>query len=343
MKVDIVFAIAFVACIALIPFAGMQQAPAQPANRPSQVVPTEAVQASPQTPSQPEPQAPPPEGKANFRILDLTTGKVFSMTLRDFVRGAVAAEMPASYHPEALKAQAVAAYTYAVRQSMLQEQTPDPALKGADFAADPQNLKTVITEKQAKEFYGESFGVLWPKICAAADSVAGEMLVHDGLPILAAYHAISAGQTEAAEYIWQRPLPCITPVESKGDILSAGFESSTSFTRSELSELLTIALPGITLPAAPEDWFVIEQRSPSGYVTQIAVGAELLTGQQLRTLLDLRSSCFTVEYTGGRFVFKVKGYGHGAGLSQYGADFMARQGSNYQEILQHYYPGAQLV
>lgn len=280
----------------------------------------------------------------SFRILNRSSGRVEEVSARDFVRGAVAAEMPALYHPEALKAQAAAAYTYAVFQTLQQRQNPDPSLQGADFSADPSQLQVWMTREDALAFYGQSFDLCWGRVCAAADAAGGYLLLWQGRPIAAAYHAISAGATEDAAHIWEgEPLPCLRAVESEGDLLAAGYESSLSLTAAQLAEKLTAALPKLTLPQNREEWVVPLEHSPSGYVTRVQVGDQTLSGQQLRFLLGLRSSHFQVEEKDGVFTFRVQGYGHGAGLSQNGADYMARQGASFDEILLHYYPGATLA
>ena len=137
--------------------------------------PARALPAVVQPASLPQPEASSPEAKPEpaqetgiytrapqrFFVLNESTGKVEERAAEDFVRGAVAAEMPALFHPEALKAQAVAAYSYSVRQALRQRDDPDPALQGADFAADPENLKVCLTETRAREFYGEDFDFFW--------------------------------------------------------------------------------------------------------------------------------------------------------------------------------------
>jgi len=285
-----------------------------------------------------------PKAPAVFRVLNSSTGRVEEMTAQDFVRGAVAAEMPALYHPEALKAQAVAAYTYGAKQALEQRTNPTPELKGADFAIDPQNLQVCLTEKEAKEFYGEQFEFYWTKVCKAADQAGAYILLYNGLPAATAYHAISAGSTEDATYVWQgEALPYLQAVESGGDLLAAGYESTVTFTAQELKNKLEQALPGLELPEDRNRWVVPLEWSPSGYVTLVQVGEENMTGLELRFLLGLRSSHFQVEQRQGVFTFRVQGYGHGVGLSQNGADYMARQGATFDEILLHYYPGTVLA
>ncbi len=302
-----------------------------------------------QHPSEDSPQASLPAstvsayGVDHFKILDQSTGKVVSVPLRDFVRGAIAAEMPVSFHPEALKAQAVAAHTFALHNHIVQQQNPDPTLKGADFAADPSNMLVYITEEKAKEFYGNNGDLYWSKICQAADSVLPYVLEYDNEPIVAAYHAISAGQTENAANVWIGSAPYLQAADSEGDILAPDYETTASFSADEVEEKLLSAHPDIHLPTNPEDWFNIQELSPSGYVVQTEIGGVNIPGKEIRELLGLRSHNFQVEYgTDDQFYFTVRGYGHGVGLSQYGADFMARQGYTFDEILRNYYTGVNL-
>ena len=277
-----------------------------------------------------------------FRILDQSSGVVRTVSVRDFVRGAVAAEMPASFHPEALKAQAVAAHTLALHHHFTQQKTPDPTLRGADFAADPTNLKVYVTEDIMQSFYGDKAEYYWGKICEAADSVVSYILEYEQEPIVAAYHAISSGRTEDASNVWVGSAPYLTAVESEGDILAPGYETTATFTVWQMHELLTTAFPDIELPEAPEEWFGLPKRSESGYVVSIRVGNQELHGKDVRTALDLRSHNFEVIATEAGFTFTVCGYGHGVGLSQQGADYLARQGESFDSILDTYYPGAQL-
>lgn len=278
-----------------------------------------------------------------FKILDQTTGEVKTVPLRDFVRGAVAAEMPALFHPEALKAQAVAAHTFALHSRLQQQESPDPALKGADFEADPSNMKVYITEEAAREFYGDDADFYWQKICDAADSVLNVVLVYDDEPIVAAYHAISAGRTEDASNVWIGSAPYLAPVDSSGDILAPDFESTETFTDEEARVRLASAVPGLELSGDPAGWFGEPVRSESGYVLTIPVGDTEVAGKDIRTIFDLRSHHFEVSHVDGEFVFTVEGYGHGVGLSQNGADFMARQGATFEEILANYYSGVSIA
>ncbi len=278
-----------------------------------------------------------------FLVYNHTTQRVESVSDVDFIRGAIAAEMPGVFHIEALKAQGVAAYTFAVRQAMIQQESPDPLLEGAHFSADPPNLQVYMTRNEAEEFYGEDFYIYWTKVTRAAQEVMGYILLYEEQPAATAYHAISAGQTESAANIWDgEPLPYLQSVESSWDELSPGYETVLTFTSDELQEFMLEYNPNTIFQQDPSLWFSNLEHSNSGYVTSVSVGDQVLSGLELRNLLGLRSSHFDVEYNG-NFIFTVRGYGHGAGLSQNGADYMARQGSTFDEILMHYYPDTTLA
>ncbi len=278
-----------------------------------------------------------------FKILNRSTGKVDKVSMQDYVRGALAAEMPATFHLEAMKAQAVAAHTYALNLKRQNENGTDSTLKGADFSADPQNWLGYVTEDLARERFGDNFEVYWNKICKAADSVMQYVLVYEEQPIVAAYHAISAGQTEDAANVWLTGVPYLVPVESQGDQLAPGYESAVTFTQAQIKEKLSKAYPESNFSADPAAWFGNIQRSESGYITSVTACGVQMHGKELRELLGLRSSNMEITYANGQFTIVVKGYGHGVGLSQYGADYMARQGDSFDIILSHYYPGTQLA
>ena len=199
-----------------------------------------------------------------------------------------------------------------------------------------------MTEEMARERYGDQFELYWSKICEAADSTLGYVLTYDGQPILAAYHSTSNGETEDAVNVWSASVPYLVPVESEGDLLAPDFATTETFTPKEVRALFSTAYPSLTFPTSQEDWFVVKERSDSGYVTQIQVGDQILHGKEVRQVLGLKSSDFTVSFQNGTFAFQVEGYGHGVGLSQYGADYMARQGATFDEILTHYFTGAKL-
>ena len=272
-----------------------------------------------------------------LRILDEQTGEIFTVSGREFVRGALAAEMPPTFHPEAMKAQAVAAHTYAL--ACKAQNTG----KAYDLTADPQNWRSYTTEQVFRERYGSYADAYWKAICSAADPVAAYLLIWEGEPIVAAYHSMSSGVTEDASNVWQGGKPYLVPVESTGDPLAPDYETHTFFPVEQVAQAVRSTCPSAQLDGDPSGWFEITERSEGGYVTGLLAGGQNLSGTRLRSLLGLRSADFDISCDGTQFCFTVRGYGHGVGLSQYGADYMARQGATFDEILLHYYTGATLA
>ena len=283
-----------------------------------------------------------PSSAEVYRVLRTDTGEIEEISARDYVIGAVAAEMPASYAPEALKAQAVVSHTYAERIRLQNRRCPDPSLRGADFSDDPAQYQGFYGEEQMRLAFGQHYAEFRDKIAAAADAAGGLLLCSDGEPIVAAFHAVSAGQTEASETVWGSALPYLVPVSSAWDKSAPHFEEETVRSADTVRKALTAKFPQIILPAEPADWFTLTEISGSGTVQTLRCGSETMSGQTLRELLALRSACFTVAVRGDGFVFTTKGFGHNVGMSQYGAGVMAEQGADFAAILAHYYPGAEL-
>ena len=273
-------------------------------------------------------------------MLDTDSGKVVELSERDFLIGTVANELYPTYHIEAMKAQAVAAYTYYSRKRTAQRANPSADLKGADFSDVPSRFPEGYTTEGLKERWGKNYDTYYKKVCEAVDAVAGKRLYYDGQPIMASYHAISFGATETAGVVWGSDYPYLQSVPSPGDKLSPDYETVVSFKAADFSAALCKEVKDLKLEGDAAGWVTGDPKlSEAGTVEEITVGGMKITGRQMRAALSLRSACFTVKYADGAFQFTVHGFGHGVGMSQYGADYMARQGSTWQEILTHYYTG----
>ena len=257
---------------------------------------------------------------------------LITLSSSEYVTGVVAAEMPALYHDEALKSQAVAAYTYALYKKSANKE------KDYDLTTDSATDQAFANEAAQKEKWGANFDEYRQKISSAVAAVEGEIIAFDGKPILAVYHAVSSGKTETAEEVWGRDYPYLQSVESEGDRLSDGYLTETAFSPKKLCELLEIEGP-----LAAEDSAIGEiERSDCGTVKRLVLGGHGFTGNSVRTALSLRSSNFDLCVKDGSFVFTTRGYGHGVGMSQHGADFLADRGYTYKEILLHYYSGCKI-
>lgn len=268
-----------------------------------------------------------------FIVCNTETGENTEMSAEDYIFGVVAAEMPALYDEEALKAQAVAAYTYACYRKA------ENSEKSYDITNDHTTDQSYISEAEARERWGDNADTYAEKIKAAVKKTSGYMVTYEGKPALTVYHAISSGKTEAAENVWGKEYPYLVAADSTGDKLSPDYISVKTVSAEEL----TSAFSGeAEVSGEPADYFKDISKTDSGTVKTISFCGKELAGSKVRSLLDLRSTCFDVSFADGNFTFTVYGYGHGVGMSQYGADYMAKQGSNFKEILTCYYKGCKV-
>jgi stage II sporulation protein D len=265
-------------------------------------------------------------------LWDAEQDKLLSMTLEEYVQGVVAAEMPASFDLEALKVQAVAARTYALRRISRDERVPEHP--EAHLSSDFQSGQAWISWDTFLQRNGGASGlVLQRKVKKAVKQTEGIVALYDGEPILAVYHSTSGGRTENSEHYWSESLPYLRSVD---DPFSANSPSHYSTATIQVSNLAHV------LDVANVQNFKVVERYPSGRVKTVEVGEKWFSGREIRQRLSLRSTWFTAEIIGNEMVFSVWGYGHGVGMSQYGAQGMAQQGYGYSEILQYYYKGIEL-
>lgn len=282
-----------------------------------------------------------PNGTDKVKVLLKDENKVVELELNEYLLGVLAAEMPATYHEEALKAQAVTAYTYLLYRKNVQKEKPDAALKGADLSDDSSTHQGYLTPGAREEKWGDKTKTYEKKLSEAIESVSGEVITFEGEPIMAAFHAINSGTTNSAKTVWGGEVAYLQSVVSTGDRLSPDCTKTVAIKADELSRMLA-DLEGCELSGEAQDWIGKISTTSSGYVSRITVGGEEYTGIRFREATGLRSAVFTYEYKNGSFHFTTEGYGHGVGLSQYGADYMARQGSTWEEIIRHYYTGVEI-
>ena len=269
----------------------------------------------------------------------LTEGEVKTVTMSDWLPGVVAGEMPASFEPEALKAQAVAARTY-IMYAMGREK---PAHPEADVCDDPGCCKAHSTDEALRENWGGDYDANMQKILSAVRSTDGEYMSYGGEVIQAVFHSSSAGRTEDSAAIWQAE-PYLVSVESPETADDVpNYVSSVTVSPEDFRETVLAAHPEAEFGEDPAFWLGAAVHDASGRVESVDIGGAQVPGTELRTLFELRSTAFALDYTAEGFLFTVTGYGHGVGMSQYGANVMAQDGADYEEILTHYYPGAELT
>lgn len=273
-----------------------------------------------------------------FVILNTSDGKNISVNDREFLYGAVTYEMPPGFEEEALKAQAVAAYTFFCRKRLLQRADPDPSLKGADFSADLSSGEIYMNEEMRRKKLGSMYNESMAKIKKCCDSVYGKILKDSsGKPIEAAYHAISSGVTEDSKDIFGNDQPYLSSVSSPGDVYAPDYITEPQFTADELRNRLRRSVNDISFSGKPESYIKGLSKTAAGSVKTINICGKSLTGSQVRNIFGLRSANYEVTFENNQFIFLVRGYGHGVGMSQYGAQSMAENGADYKEILYHYY------
>lgn len=278
------------------------------------------------------------ESNSTFKLLDKGSGNILEVDDKEFLYGAVVCEMPPSFEVEALKAQAVAAYTYFCRERNAIRKNPKEELKGADFEVDIDNWKYYTTKEKMMSRWGNNFNTYYDKITKAVDSVVGEVIkAEDGEPILAAYHAISSGSTERSADVFGGDIYYLEAVASPGDLFAPNYQTKVEMSIDEFKNTLVANWQDIELGDDPSQWVGEVERTKSGMVKNVSIGNKVLTGSEVRSAFSLRSSDFEIILSKDKFIFTVKGYGHGVGMSQYGAEYMAKQGASYSEILNWYY------
>ncbi|MEI2666703.1 stage II sporulation protein D [Rossellomorea sp. LJF3] len=255
------------------------------------------------------------------------------LPLEQYVVGVVAGEMPADFEKEALKAQALAARTYMVNQLM----SDDPSVpKGADVT-DTVAHQVYKNQKELATLWGSDYDWKIQKISEAVLETKGKVLTYDDKPITAAFFSTSNGYTENSEAYWTDDIPYLRSVESPWDKASPKFEDQKIIPINEFKQKL-----GVTLP---KDGSVgtITSRTEGKRVAKVEINGKEFTGREIRDKLGLRSSDFTWYLKDDHIVIATKGFGHGVGMSQYGANGMAKEGKNYKDIVTHYYKDVKIT
>lgn len=260
-----------------------------------------------------------------------------NISMFEYVCGSVAAEMPLAYHEEALKAQAVACYTNALR---LKNENPES--NSYHISDDTAVHQGYIDEAGRKEKWGKDFEKYEAKLQNAVKEVENQAIYYNGELCVAAFYAISCGKTEDAKNLWGTDVPYLKSVGSEKDKLSPNYASTVAFEKSEFIKTSKESEVLEKTPSTLENIIKIEEKSSTGTVLFASINGEQFTGEEIRKIYSLRSPVFTIKTTADTVTFSVCGYGHGVGMSQYGADCFAKEGMTYKEILCHYYTGVEI-
>jgi len=274
-------------------------------------------------------------GDANTALRVKDGDAVAEMSMRDYLIGVLAAEVPAKFEPQALAAQAAAARTFA----LYNKNADKPKHTDADICTDYHCCADYADEARMREKWGADYDANLAKITAAVDETNGVYLTYDGAPILAVFHAASYAATENSENVWGSAYPylrsAISPEteEDYAQLISSVTISLPDFKAAILAEYPEADLSGDIIGAAIE--------TTTGRISTIKIGGVRIEGTKLRQMFELRSTALSIEISGGDVIITTAGYGHGVGLSQYGANAMAKAGASWRQILRNYYYGAE--
>ena len=247
-------------------------------------------------------------------------GKDLYLDIESYLEGVISSEMSPAFEMEALKAQCVAARTFVVQRGYEVDDTT--------------NTQVYRDNKQLKDSWKDNYDVYHKKIQQAVQETTGEILTYQGKPISALFFSSSCGKTANAQEYWGNKVPYLVSVDSSWDKQSEEYEKSITMSKQEFSTALGFqnTVHEIEEPI----------RYDSGYVKEIRIDRIVFTGREVREKLNLRSSCFTIKENKDNVVITTKGYGHGVGMSQIGAQAMAEKGKSYKQILSHYYPNTKI-
>ncbi len=288
------------------------------------------------TPTEPEKPETEPLPQENFtvRVLDADTGKITEMELDDYITCVVSAEMPYTFNSEALKAQAVAA-----RSFCLYRMKNGIGHDGADICTSYAHCAAFITQEGLTKKYGKTTAEkIEKKIGEAVKATSGKIITYGGQPALALFHSRSYGFTESSENVWGGRVPYLVPVTTPEDDEVTEVTVSDSQLKAAFSSDYAVKVS-----AGGGKLLLTSEKNSTGRQSSVFYGNHELTARKLRTLLGLRSCSFEYQRVDGGWKFTVHGYGHGVGMSQYGANEMAKRGCGYEEILLHYYTGVTLT
>lgn len=275
------------------------------------------------------------------KVLHTSTNKVEELPLDEYLYGVVSSEMPASFENEALKAQAVVARTYTLYK-IINGQAKHGDADICDNSACCQAW--ISKEDRMAKWDSDKRDEYWNKIVSCVNETKGKMITYEGKPINAFFHSNSGGTTDAPINVWGGSgYPYLQSVQTSGEDAYSQYSSNATISKKEFEATIKEVHSDFEIDFSKEDCIEIKEYTEGNRVKVIQVGNLSLSGVEMRTLFGLRSANFTVTIQDDDIIFEVIGYGHGVGMSQTGADSLAKQGKNYEEIIHHFYTGVEIV
>lgn len=285
-----------------------------------------------------------PNDYNTINVFIVDQNKEVKMNLEDYIVGVVAAEMPAEFEVEALKAQAVAARTYALSKEISSGGKGCDLHPGSDICTDSKHCQAWISDDVMKSRWGNKYNVYHDKIVKAVNDTKGLVIVYDDALIEPAYHAISGGETEDAKNVWKENLPYLTSVPSPGEETAQKFKTTVTVLSDEFVNRIKSRAPNAKINTKNLLGYIKNiKRTQAGHVLSLSIGGVDFTGNDIQDLFQLNSTNFSFSMKGNNVVINVIGYGHGVGMSQYGANAMAKDGKIFEDILKHYYTGVKIM
>lgn len=271
------------------------------------------------------------------------SGKTETIPFEDYVKGVVAGEMPANFELEALKAQAVAARSYSLSKVIRSGNGGNPDHPSAPVCDDTHCQVYRSPDELKKLKSAEWMATGWPKIVEAVDSTKGQLLYYQGsLVEQPLFHSSSGGKTENSEDVFVSAIPYLRSVDSPYETAAPHQNEQATIPLTEFKQKIKKAYPKKNPGTISSSTIKVQSRSTGGRVATMQVGNLTLKGREIRDIFGLRSADFTVSVQGNNVLFITEGYGHGVGMSQYGANGMAQSGYSYIDILKHYYTGVEV-
>lgn len=280
-------------------------------------------------------------GKYNkIKLLHASSGEVEELDLDTYLLGVVSSEMPADFEEEALKAQALVARTYTIYKIINGSKH-----ENANICDDSKCCQAWITkEDRLNKWNEEDRENNWAKIEKAVNGTKGKIITYEGKPINAFFHSNSGGTTDTATAVWGGTnYPYLQAVQTSGEEAYTQYASELSLSKEEFISKIKEYHSDFTIDFDASEQIQILDYTEGDRIKTIKIGNLNLSGVEIRNIFGLKSAKFEINIEGDNVKFKVIGYGHGVGMSQTGADSMAKQGKNYEEIIKHYYTGVEIT
>ncbi|MBN4050688.1 MAG: stage II sporulation protein D [Alkaliphilus sp.] len=284
------------------------------------------------------------ESDLMIKVYNHRTSEIMSLYLEDYIVNVVAAEMPASFELEALKAQAVAARTYAIWKKNMHGKEGDPAHSGAILCTDHAHCQEWLSNDELAKIHGKLWIYIYlPRIKESVKNTRGIIMTYNMKPIEPLYHSTSGGKTENSEDVFSNKVSYLRSVPSPFEERSPSLLNEKKLSVNEFINMMKTHSKNFEINEKKLGTQIeIIERSRGGSVQEIKIGNQTFKGTEIRKIFQLKAADFVIEIDKNHLTFTTKGHGHGVGMSQWGANGMAERGSNFKQILKHYYQGITL-